>query len=72
MDIKAQVTQVVEKVKTDKELQDLFKKDPVKAVEKVIGVDLPDDAIKGIVDGVKAKMTVDNIGDILGKLGGKK
>ena len=71
MDIKAQITTMVDKVKTDKELQALFMKEPVKAVEKVIGVDLPDDVVNGIVDGVKAKLTADKIGNLFGKLGGK-
>ena len=35
----------------------------MKAVEKVLGVDLPDDLVEKVIDGVKAKMTVDNIAD---------
>ena len=49
-----------------------FKKDPIKAIEKLIGVDLPDDQVKSIVDGVKAKISLDSIGDTLGGLFGKK
>lgn len=30
-------------------------------IEKVIGVDLPDDVVMKIVDGVKAKLTMDNV-----------
>ena len=59
MDIKEQIGKVVEKVTTDKDLMDLFKKEPVKAVEKVLGVDLPDDIVNKVVDGVKAKISVD-------------
>ena len=68
MDIKAEITKVVEKVTTDEKLMDQFKKDPVKAVESVIGVDLPDDMIKKVVDGVKAKISVDKLGDIAGTI----
>lgn len=72
MDIKKQVEELVEKVKNDPKFMDDFKKDPVKAVEGVVGVDLPDDQIKNIVDGIKAKISVDNIGGILGGIFGKK
>lgn len=63
-DIKAKITEVVDKVTKDEKTMELFKKDPVKAVESVIGVDLPDDVINQVVDGVKAKVTVDKLGGI--------
>lgn len=63
-DIKEQITQVVEKVTKDEKLMDQFKKDPVKVVESVIGVDLPDDVINKVADGVKAKISVDKLGGI--------
>ena len=68
MDIKAQITTVVEKITKDKELQELFKKDPVKAVEKVLGVDLPDDVVNKVVDGVKAKISVDKAAGVVDSL----
>lgn len=68
MDIKAQVTQVVDKIKSDDKLMDKFKENPTKAVEGIIGVDLPDDAINGIVEGVKAKLAASKIGGALGGL----
>ena len=68
MDIKAKITELVEKIKSDKDLQAQFKEDPVKAVEKLLGVDLPDDMVEKIVDGVKAKMTADKLSDGLGAL----
>ena len=66
MDIKAEITKIVDKIKNDDKLLEKFKKDPVKAVEGIIGVDLPDDIIEKIVDGVKAKISLDKAGDILG------
>lgn len=73
MDIKAKIEEIVEKVKNDKNFAADFKADPVKAVEKVIGVDLPDDQINKVIDGVKAKISVDDVkdkvGGLLGKLG---
>ena len=68
MDIKAKIAEIVEKIKNDKNFASDFQKDPVTAVEKVIGVDLPDDQINKVVDGVKAKVSFDGIADKLGGL----
>ena len=67
MDIKGKINEIVDKVKNDKDFASKFKSEPIKAVEGVIGVDLPDDQINKIVDGVKAKINVDGaIGKITG------
>ena len=63
MDIKAQIEKVVETVTKDKSLLTQFQTEPVKAVEKVLGIDLPDDIINKVVDGVKTKITADKISD---------
>lgn len=68
MDIKAQITTAVEKITKDQKLQEQFKKDPIKTVEQVLGVDLPDDALKKIVDGVKAKISVDKASGVVDSL----
>ena len=60
----------LKKVKEDKDFAAKFKADPVKAVEGVIGIDLPDEQINKVVDAVKAKITTDNIKDIGSKLKG--
>lgn len=73
MDIKAKIDEIVDKVKNDKNFAEKFKSEPIKAVEDVVGVDLPDDQIKSVVDGVKAKVNLDGIADKIGGLfGGKK
>ncbi len=56
MDIKAKVTEVVDKVKNDPDFKKKFDEDPVKAVESVIGIDLPDDMVNGLISGVKDKL----------------
>ncbi len=71
MDIKAKIEEIVNKVKNDKDFADKFKKDPVKAVEGVIGVDLPDDQINKVVDGIKAKVSLDDAKDKIGGILGK-
>ncbi len=68
MDIKEKIQEMVEKVTSDESVKADFKKDPIKAVEKVIGVDLPDGAVDKIVDGVKAKLSADKLGDVADKL----
>lgn len=70
MDIKAKIEEIVEKIKEDDELQALFMKDPVAALEKLTGIDLPNDQIDAVIAGVKAKLGVDSIGDALKGLGG--
>ncbi|MBR5471737.1 MAG: hypothetical protein IKU81_06460 [Oscillibacter sp.] len=68
MEIKEKIEQMAKKVLSDKALMELFKKDPIKAVEKVLGVDLPDELVEKIVDGVKAQIAVDGAKDALGML----
>lgn len=72
MDIKAKIEELVNKIKGDKNLLARFKDEPVKVIEELIGVDLPDDQIEKIVDGVKAKISLDKLGGMLGGLFGKK
>lgn len=68
MDIKARIEEVVGKIKNDPQLMEKFKKDPVKAVEGVLGVDLPDDLVEKLVTGVKARLAGDNLSGALGSL----
>ena len=68
MDIKAKIDEIVSKVKDDKDFAAKFKDDPVKTIESVIGIDLPDDQIKSVVEGVKAKVSLDSAGGVLGSI----
>ena len=68
--LKKMINEIVDKVKNDKSFAKSFKSNPIKAVECVLGVDLPDDQIDKIIDGVKAKISLDNAGDALSKLKG--
>ena len=61
MDMKEQISKIVEEVTKNPSIKAQFEKEPVKVIEKVIGVDLPDDAINQVVQGVKAKLTADKI-----------
>ena len=74
MDIKAElkkkVDEIVDKIKNDKNIAAKFQKDPIGTVEGLIGIDLPNDQIEGLVDAVKAKISLDKVGDTLGGLKG--
>ena len=72
MDIKAKIEELVNKIKGDKNLLARFKSEPVKVIEELIGIDLPDDQIEKIADGVKAKISLDKLSGALGGLFGKK
>ncbi len=63
MDIKEQIAKAVDKITKDKNLQEQFQKDPVKALESVLGIDLPDDVVNQVVQGVKARLTADKVSD---------
>ena len=70
--IKAKAEELVGKIKSDPKLLAQFKESPIPVVEKLIGVDLPDDQIGKVVDLVKAKLDLDKLGGMLGGLFGKK
>ncbi|MDD6991951.1 MAG: hypothetical protein PUI48_09015 [Oscillospiraceae bacterium] len=72
MDIKAKIEEIVTKIKADPDFLKEFQADPVKAVEKITGTDLPDDVLNPIIDGVKAKITADNVKGMLGGIFGAK
>ena len=61
MDIKEKIKELVEKISKDPKLQAQFRENPVKAVETLLGVDLPDDVVNKVVDGVKAKLAADKV-----------
>lgn len=69
-ELKKKVDAVVDKVTKDKDLGAKFAKDPIKTVEGILGIDLPDEQMKKIVTAVKAKINLDKAGDIADKIGG--
>lgn len=68
VNIKEKIEEVTGKLKGDAGLMESFKKDPVKTVEGLLGIDLPDDVLKKVADGVKAKVDLDKLGDAAGSL----
>lgn len=63
MDIKAKINELVETIKNDPQMLAEFKEEPVKVIEKLLNVDLPDDLIEKVVEGVKAKITADRLSE---------
>lgn len=55
-DVKAKADEIIKKVSEDKSLAKNFLKAPVKTVEDLLGVDLPDEAVKKVVEDVKEKL----------------
>jgi len=83
MDIKAKIEELVKKVTENEDMKSKFEKNPVETVEGLLGVDLPDEQVKLIIESVKAKVNksgdasssgiADAIKNTLGGLfGGKK
>ena len=68
MDIKEQIEKIVDKVKNDDGFKDDFKKDPVKAVENLSGIDIPDGMVDKVVSGVQAKIGADKVEGALGAI----
>lgn len=68
--LKDKIDEIVGKIKNDKNIAAKFQSDPISTVEGLIGVDLPNDQLKGVVDAVKAKLSMDKVGDALGGLKG--
>lgn len=72
MDIKALVDKSVGILKEDPTLLKKFKTEPVKVLEKILGVDLPDDAIMQVAKAVQTKIDLDKLGDAVENLDADK
>ena len=70
MGIKEQISKIIEEISKNPNIKDQFDKEPVKVIEKMIGVDLPDDIVMKIIDGVKAKLTIDDASKVVDTLKG--
>ena len=68
MDIKAKIEEVVARIKDDKDFSAKFSKDPIAAVETIIGVNLPDDQIKLLIEGINGKVNLDKASGLLGSI----
>ena len=69
MDIKAKIEEIVKKLLSDKKLMEKFERNPASVIEELVGVDLPDQQVNQLVEGIKAKIKLDQVGDVLGGIG---
>ncbi len=67
-DVKELIDKVVDKAKNDPKFMDELKKDPEKAIESVIGMDIPDGMADKVLSAVKSKDTLDKVGGVLNML----
>ena len=74
MDIQKIINDAIAKLKADDNLLENFKANPTKVLEKLVGIDLPDDKIDAVVKGIMAKLNIDDLAEkaegITGALGG--
>ena len=68
LNIKEKVEQVVAKLRADDKLLEKFQTNPAAVIEEYVGVDLPDDQVNALVEGIKAKLTADKLSSALGGL----
>nr|WP_325216511.1 hypothetical protein [uncultured Oscillibacter sp.] len=65
IDIKAKIEELVSKFQKDPSLLKRFQQDPVKTLEELTGVNLPEEQLQPLVAGVKAKLAAADLGDAL-------
>lgn len=70
IDIKKQAEELVEKIQKNPALLKEFQRNPIRVVEEIIGMDLPDDQIKQLAELIKAKIDLEKAGDLLKGIGG--
>lgn len=72
MDIQKIINDVLAQLQGDNGLLAQFKANPTKTIEKLVGIDLPDEQIDAIVKGVMAKIDIEDVAKkatgIIGKL----
>ena len=69
MDIKAKIEEIVKKITASKALMEKFEKNPASVIEELVGMDLPDELVNQLIEGIKAKLKLDQVGNVLGGLG---
>lgn len=69
MDLKEKIDQIVKKLLSDKTLMARFERNPASVIEEFIGIDLPDQQVNQVVEAIKAKIKLDQVGDVLGGIG---
>ena len=69
MDIKAKIEEIVRKLMNDKSLMAKFERNPASVIEEYIGIDLPDQQVNQLIEGIRAKIKLEQVDDVLGGIG---
>lgn len=64
-DLKAKVEDAIQKLQSDPALLKRFQSDPIKAVESLFDVDLPDEQLKPLIAAIQTKLAASDLGDKL-------
>ncbi|MBQ2947621.1 MAG: hypothetical protein IJN79_03470 [Clostridia bacterium] len=70
MDIQKIIADAVKLLTENEDMLKAFNENPAKTLEKMLGIDLPDDKVNAIVAGIKAKLGLDDVMDMAQKLAG--
>ena len=62
MDIKAKAEELIAAIQKNPQMLADFRKNPIPVVEKLVGMDLPDDQIMKLAELIKAKIDLDKAG----------
>lgn len=65
IDVKEKAEELVQKLQRDPALLKNVQTDPIGTVEKLLGVDLPDEQLKPLAAGIKAKLAASDLGEKL-------
>ncbi len=65
MDVMEIIEKLINEIQKDGKLGTQFKENPAKVIENIIGQDLPDETVEKIVDGVNAKVNLEQAFDTI-------
>ena len=61
--MKEKIDSIIKKINEDPSFKEKFAKEPIKAVEELLGIDLPEEQINQIIDAVKTKIKTTDVVD---------
>lgn len=70
MDLQKVIKQVLDALNNNDALVKEFLADPAKVLESKLGIDLPNEQINAVVEGVKAKLNLDSAASVLNAVQG--
>ena len=70
MDLQKVIKQVLDALNNNDALVKEFLADPAKVLESKLGIDLPNEQVNAVVEGVKAKLNLDNAASVLNAVHG--